>query len=234
MAQQKIWEDEYRNPRLVTGTGLEPIADVERFIKWLRKKQPHIVEALRGKTLKVLDLGSGNGKNGNYLARLGAEVMGIDIASNIVALANKTARELELSASYSQGSIGEKLPFDEQEFDMALDVTASNSLNEAERKVYLDEVSRVLRPGGYFFVRALTKDGDKNAKNLLKLYPGKELDTYVMPEVGLVERVWSEVDFRQYYEQFFTIVFLEKREHYTRIGTQKYKRNFIIAYLVKK
>lgn len=229
MSQQKIWEKEYNSPRLVTGTGIEPIADVERFVKWYKKKVSKDFSALN-----VLDLGSGNGKNGNYLAKFGATIEGIDIATNAVALANKTATELGVHANYRQGSIGDTLPFTDGSFDLAIDATASNSLSEAERAVYLSEVGRALKSGGYFFVRALTKDGDKNAKNLLKLHPGQELDTYIMPEVSLVERVWSETDFRRYYEQYFKIIFLEKREHYTRFGTQNYKRNFLIAYLVKK
>ncbi|MEI8361003.1 MAG: class I SAM-dependent methyltransferase [bacterium] len=226
--QQKTWEKEYSNPQLVTGTSNEPIADVERFVKWYKKK---VAKPLG---LAVLDLGSGNGKNGNYLARLGAQIEGIDIARNAVDVANKIAKESELSATYRQGSIGDNLPFSDGSFDMAIDATASNSLTETERAKYLTETARCLKPGGHFFVRVLTKDGDKNAKNLLKLFPGKEHDTYIMPGVGLIERVWTEADFREYYKEFFNIIFLEKREHYTRFAGQKYKRHFLIAYLVKK
>ena len=42
-----------------------------------------------------------------------------------------------------------------------------------------------LKKGGYIFVRALCKDGDENAKRLLKDSPGEEYDTYIIKEMGL-------------------------------------------------
>ena len=62
---------------------------------------------------------------------------------------------------------------------MILDITSSNSLNAKEREIYLSEVNRVLKKNGHFFVRALCKDGDKNAQSLLKKSPGKDYDTYM-------------------------------------------------------
>ncbi|OIO49191.1 hypothetical protein COX74_01995 [bacterium (Candidatus Gribaldobacteria) CG_4_10_14_0_2_um_filter_41_16] len=55
---------------------------------------------------------------------------------------------------------------------------------------------KYLKKSGYLFARGLRKDGDKNAKNLLKLNPGLEYDTYVIKGLDLVERVFSEKDFR--------------------------------------
>jgi ubiquinone/menaquinone biosynthesis C-methylase UbiE len=112
-------------------------------------------------------------------------------------------------------------------------VTSSNSLSEAERDIYLIETHRVLKPGGYFFVKALCKDGDGNAKTLLRKFPGREKDTYVMPDMGVVERIWSKEDFVATYEKYFTILHLEKKTSYSRMNDRSYKRNFWIAYLKK-
>src|SRR6188472_3225235 len=47
--------------------------------------------------LKVLDLGCGDGTTALPAARLGADVLGVDIASNLVEAGNKRAKEAGLS-----------------------------------------------------------------------------------------------------------------------------------------
>src|SRR5271154_4087242 len=47
--------------------------------------------------LKVLDLGSGDGTTAIPAAKLGAEVLGVDIASNLVAAGNQRAKDLGLA-----------------------------------------------------------------------------------------------------------------------------------------
>ena len=84
------------------------------------------------------------------------------------------------------------------------------------------------------FVRALCRDGDANAKKLLQLHPGTEYDTYIQPDWGLVERVFSESDIRALYGQHFTIEKLTKETHYTTLGDRKYKRIFWVLYLAKQ
>lgn len=224
MAQKKVWEDEYRNPRFMS-RDLEPQKFMLRFYKYLKKADYEV----KGK--KVLDLGCGTGRNANYFARLGAKVEAIDIAEGALKLGRHQAVRENLDVNYVVGNIGARLNFSSQSFDIVIDATASNSLNEIEREIHLAEVARVLKPDGFFFVRALRLEGDNNAKKLLKLFPGKEKDTYIMPEVNLVERVFSEKDFRETYGEYFEIINLEKEDGYTSFSGQSYKRNFWVAYL---
>ena len=130
--------------------------------------------------------------------------------------------------------MGQLLEFENNSFDLIIDVTSSNSLNENERQIYVQEAHRVLKSGGNFFVKTLCKDGDHNAKNLIKLSPGPEVDTYIMPEIGLTERVWSKEDFVSYYSRYFIIEKLEKKTNYSRFNGRSYKRNFWLAYMSKK
>jgi SAM-dependent methyltransferase len=187
--------------------------------------------SIRGKN--ILDLGCGTGRNSNYLAERGNNVIGIEISKTAISLAKERAKESLLNVDYRLGGIGEKYDIKDNTIDLVLDVTSSNSLDEKGRKVYLEEVNRVLKNSGYFFVRALCKGGDQNAKILLKESPGGERDTYIIKEMGLTERVFSREDFITTYGKYFKILKLEKTSHYSTFNNRIYKRNYWLAYLKK-
>ena len=225
--QGNIWDREYRKPLLVTKND-GPQADTLRFLKFLKKEQKFKVE---DKT--ILDLGCGTGRNSNYLSDLGNEVIGIEISKTAMNLAKIRANEIGVKVDYVLGDIGDKYEIKNNSIDVVLDVTSSNSLDEKGREVYLNEVFRVLKKGGYFFVRALCKDGNQNVKNLLKMNPGREYDTYILKEIGLTERVFSREDFIKMYSQYFKILSLEKKTSYTTFNDRIYKRDYFLAYLQK-
>lgn len=232
MSQEKTWNKEYSNQKFLTNAN-EPQQDIVRFVRYLRKEAKLEIE-----NLGVIDLGSGTGRNSFYFGEFGAKVLGLEISGVAIDIAKKyllgsSALGAILDIKYVKQSIGEKFPCVDDSMDVALDVTSSNSLTEEEREVYLSETHRVLKSGGYFFVKALCKDGDENAKYLLKNNPGTETDTYIMPETGIVERVWSREDFIKTYEKYFMILELEKKTTYTKMNNRSYKRNFWIAYMKK-
>ena len=219
--QENIWENEYGKPKLISLSD-KPAKSLRDFVRFLRKER-----GLELSNLNILDLGCGNGKNSLYIAEqgIGNSITGIDISETAI----KYAQELVSGGKFIKGSIGEEFPFPDASFDIILDITSSNSLNESERIIYLSECKRVLKPGGYLFLRTLCKDGDKNAQNLLKTNPGKEKDTYIMPDIGLTERVFSREDLIAFYSPFFELLYLEKETHYTKFGGKSYKRNFWVG-----
>lgn len=236
--QGNVWDREYKNPKFVTGKD-GPQADTLRFLKFLKKEQKYKVE-----DKIVLDLGCGTGRNSNYLADLGNKVIGIEISRTALSLAKTRSFEMGVNVDYRLGDIGEKYEIPDNSIDIVLDITSSNSLNEKGREIYLSEVARVLKKsgtshagasggGGYFFVRALCKDGNQNVKNLLKISPGREYDTYILKELGLTERVFSREDFIKMYSKYFKILSLEKKTSYTTMNNRIYKRDYFLAYLQK-
>jgi SAM-dependent methyltransferase len=228
--QGSAWEREYRSPVLVTKND-SPQADTLRFFKFLKKEQKFRLE---DKT--VLDLGCGTGRNANYVADLGNKVIGVELSKTALELAKTRAREMGPTVDYRLGDIGDLATYStipDSSIDLILDVTSSNSLDEKGREVYLKECARILAPGGYMFVRALCKDGNKNVKNLLKDSPGREHDTYILKEIGLTERVFSREDFVALYGAYFTILNLEKKTGYSTFNGRIYKRDYWLACMVQ-
>lgn len=219
--QENIWENEYKNPKLISLSS-EAAMCVKDFTRFLRKEA-----AINLANLNILDLGCGNGKNSLYISEQGDNnnVTGIDISETAI----KYAKILNPNGNFIKGSIGKKMHFTDKSFDIILDITSSNSLNESERMIYISECNRLLKKGGYLLTRTLCKDGDQNAKNLLKTNPGKEKDTYIMPELGLTERVFSREDLLETYSPSFNLVTLEKETHYTKFNGRSYKRNFWVG-----
>jgi SAM-dependent methyltransferase len=230
-AQQRGWEREYHDSKLVTKS-FEPQADVLRFLRFLRKECNYDITH----TTQVLDLGCGVGRNALYVAdHYGAHAIGYDFASAAISLAHQQNKLLDLKSlvTFEIRSIGEPLPLPDVSVDLVFDVTASHLLNPDERNVYLQEVFRVLKPGGYFFVRTLCRDGDRNAQQLLLRFPGEDYDTYIHPELHVTERVFREEDFRELYGLYFEILDLHKQTGYQQWATRSFKRRYLIAYLHK-
>jgi SAM-dependent methyltransferase len=97
--------------------------------------------------LKVLDLGCGDGTTAIPLARLGAEVLGVDIARNLVAAGNARARAEGLANCTFQGGDAANLQeLADGTFDLVVSIFgamfASRPFDVAK------EMVRVARPGG--------------------------------------------------------------------------------------
>ena len=223
-----FWEKEYKNPTFLTKE-MDPQTDTVRFFKFLKKE-----EKFDCFDKQLIDLGCGTGRNSLYAFELGAIPHGMDISKTAISHGLNYLKQRDVDIDLRVGSIGETLPYDDDFFDVALDVTSSNSLSEKEREVYRSELKRVLKPGGYMYIKALCKDGDENAKELLKRFPGAEQDTYILPEQKITERVWTKQDFMDFYSPIFKILHLETKESYTTMGDRRYKRRFWIGYMKKE
>jgi SAM-dependent methyltransferase len=232
MNQEQAWEEEYRSKKMLSPS-LLPQADVVRFSRWLKKDKKKQGAPLDMEEVTVLDLGSGTGRNSLYYAQQGAKVTGYEISATALAMAEKSARHAELPVTFEKRDIGVAFQLPSASFDIVLDVTSSNSLNDDERKIYVKEVTRVLKSGGYLFVRALSLEGDPHAKKLVEQYPAGNPDTYKHPDLGIIEKVFSRQTFTDTYAPYFKIALLERISHYPLVAGRRYKRQYWIAYLEK-
>jgi SAM-dependent methyltransferase len=97
--------------------------------------------------LRVLDLGCGDGTTALPAARLGAEVLGVDIARNLVEAGNRRAREQGLtSCRFQEGDASDLRGLADRTFDLV--VSIFGAMFAPKPFDVAREMVRVTRPGG--------------------------------------------------------------------------------------
>jgi ubiquinone/menaquinone biosynthesis C-methylase UbiE len=97
--------------------------------------------------LQVLDLGCGDGTTAVPAAQLGADVLGVDIASNLVAAGKARAEELGLAnLSFQKGDATDLNELDHESFDLV--VSIFGAMFAPKPFEVAKEMVRVIKPGG--------------------------------------------------------------------------------------
>lgn len=96
---------------------------------------------------KVLDLGCGDGTTAVPAARLGADVLGVDIAANLVEAGNARAKAEGLeNLRFEEGDASDLANLSDEEFDLV--VTVFGAMFAPRPYDVAKEMVRVTRPGG--------------------------------------------------------------------------------------
>ena len=122
--------------------------DFTRIAKNMRESGEALVKGLGiTKGLKVLDLGCGDGTTALPAAKLGADVLGVDIASNLVAAGNKRAKDQGLTnCKFQEGDASSMQELQDQTFDLV--VSIFGAMFAPRPFDVAKEMVRVTRPGG--------------------------------------------------------------------------------------
>ena len=122
--------------------------DFTRVAAALRESGEALVKDLGfGPGMKVLDLGCGDGTTALPAARLGAEVLGVDIAANLVAAGNKRAAQAKLSnCRFQEGDASDLNALENKSFDRVISIFGAMFAPHPD--AVAREMVRVTRAGG--------------------------------------------------------------------------------------
>ncbi len=98
--------------------------DFTRIAAAMRESGEALVESLKiTKGMKVLDVGCGDGTTAIPEAKRGADVLGVDIANNLVAAGNKRAKEHGLeNCKFQQGDTSNLSDLKDHSFDLVVSI----------------------------------------------------------------------------------------------------------------
>jgi ubiquinone/menaquinone biosynthesis C-methylase UbiE len=122
--------------------------DFTEIAAFMRESGESLVKSIGIKTpLRVLDLGCGDGTTAVPMARLGAEVTGIDIARNLVDAGNKRAAALGLTnLKFQEGDACNLQGVADRSFDLTISIFGA--MFAPKPFDVAKEMVRVTKPGG--------------------------------------------------------------------------------------
>src|SRR5258706_3548841 len=137
-----------RNIAMNPNKALWEKGDFTRIAQSMRESGEALVNSLGiSKGHKVLDLGCGDGTTALPYARLGADVLCVDIASNLVAAGNKRAKEHGLSnCRFQEGDASNLHELKDDTFDLV--VSIFGAMFAPKPSDVAKEMVRVTKPGG--------------------------------------------------------------------------------------
>ncbi len=140
------------------------VPDPERYDKWYKKPFGKYADRLEknlvllflgnAKGMKILDVGCGTGNYCLLLAKMGAQMTGIDSSRKMISRAKEKAKRQGIQAKFHIGS-AESLPFKPKSFDAVISVAACEFFTDMGKAA--DEMKRVVKGNGKIVIGLINK-----------------------------------------------------------------------------
>lgn len=158
--------------------GLNRVISFGIDVKW-RSKVVNMVEKINPKT--ILDIATGTGDLAINLAKSGAEkIIGLDISSGMLEIGRQKVKRkhLEKQIHMILGD-SENIPFEDNTFDAITVAFGIRNFENLEKG--LEEILRVLKPGGIFVILETSKPEKAPYKQGYNIYI-----KYILPVIGRI------------------------------------------------
>jgi SAM-dependent methyltransferase len=121
--------------------------------------------------MRVLDAGCGPGRNLVYLLKSGYDVFGVDESSEAIARTRRLAAALapQLPEENFRVEAVERMSFADRSFEVVLSSAVLHFASDEDSwQAMLEEMWRVLKPGGIFFARLASTIGIENQVEVIE------------------------------------------------------------------
>lgn len=109
----------------------------------------------------VLDVGCGTGENAIFFAQNKFTVSGLDLAREAIDQARSKAKERNVNIDFRVGD-ALALNFKASSFDYVTDSGLFHTFNDAQRPLFRDEIARILKTGGIYFMMCFSEKEPTN------------------------------------------------------------------------
>jgi ubiquinone/menaquinone biosynthesis C-methylase UbiE len=145
----------------------------------------------------VLEVAPGPGYCAIELAKLGNyEIVGLDISKTFVEIARANAAKAGMRVDFRQGNVSD-MPFGDETFDFIFCRAAFKNFSEPKRA--LQEMYRVLKPGGQALIIDLRRDASResiiHAVNAMNLSAVNGVITKLTFRFMLLKRAYTKQEF---------------------------------------
>lgn len=183
---RQFWNNEYQDESHLQ-ISTKPSEDLIKFCAWQERQ---FGKRFLNPISSCLDAGTGNGRNLIYLSQnYKVRGLGFDLSQTAIGQAAGAASNLPLK--FMVGDLKEPLPVADNSQTFVLDMMASHYLTEDQRLNYINEIKRVLKPGGWLLWKTFLLDEDVHAHRLIKDHPAGEYNSYIHPQIGVLEHVFT-------------------------------------------
>ncbi len=200
--QKEKWNKEHKTPFALKQMNARKLSSgIAPFLKFLEEQ--------KSKDLIGLEMGCGKGRNVIGLARqeIISKMYGFDFSEVAIKEANNRAGENNVSdkVQFEVMDATEPWKYGSDFFDFGIDCFASTDIEEPTRRQFaVDQMYRVLKPGGYFLVYVMSTD-DEFHKEMIKKFPAEEKNAFYNSVNGKFEKVFSEEELNDMYKKFTLI-----------------------------
>jgi len=213
------WSTEYSKQGIPSSFRKEPTRVVPEFFSWLQERNH------AGKS--AADLGCGLGRNSFYLASHGYRVIAFDLLQENADAVNNQAALLNLSVIAFGQDVSEHWPIASESLDIAIDIFCyKHIVNKELQKKYRNELSRTLKPGGYYLI-SLASVNDGFYGPFLETSPCPEEKRIIDPYAQIDSYLYSIEDLAKEFSDLFTVVEASEQTSQSPMHGKEYTRKVL-------